>query len=82
MANGGRKVEARRWCKKGYGVTVGEPSGDLAGHVGSGCTPVHPEKELSKDDGPRKGLQAIRGVRGVRVAKAESVHRVCRFMRK
>ena len=40
-------------------------SGDLAGHVGGRCTPVHPKKELSKDDGPRKGPQAIRGVRGV-----------------
>ena len=35
----------------GYGVTVGEPSGDLAGHVGGGCTPVHPENEVYKDDG-------------------------------
>ena len=61
----GRKGEAWRWCKKGYGVTVGEPSGDLAGHVGGRCTPVHPEKELFKDDGPRKGPLAIRGVRGV-----------------
>ena len=24
---------------------------DHVGHVGSRCTPVHPEKELSKDDG-------------------------------
>ena len=63
-------------------MTVWEPSGDLAGHVGGGCTPVHPEKELFKDDGPRKGPQATRGVRGVRAAKAESVHRVCGFMRK
>ena len=63
-------------------MTVGEPTGELAGHVGGGCTPVHPEKELFKDDGPRKGPQATRGVRGVRVAKAESVHRVCGFMRK
>ena len=46
-------------------MTVGEPSGDLAGHVGGGCTPVHPENEVYKDDGPRKGPQATRGVRGV-----------------
>ena len=46
-------------------MTVGEPSGDLAGHVGGRCTPVHQEKGLFKDDGPRKGPQAIRGVRGV-----------------
>ena len=39
-------------------MTVWEPSGDSAGHVGGGCTPVHPEKELTKDDGPRKGPQA------------------------
>ena len=39
-------------------MTVGEPSGDLAGHVGGGCTTVHPQKELFKDDGPRKGPQA------------------------
>ena len=63
-------------------MAVVEPSSDLAGHVGGGCTPVHPEKDLSKDDGLRKGPQAVRGVRGVRVAKAESVHRVCGFMRK
>ena len=43
---------------EGYGVTVGEPSGDSAGHVGCRCTPVHPEKDLTKDDGPRKGPQA------------------------
>ena len=46
-------------------MTVGEPSGDLAGYVSGRCTPVHPEDELYKDDGPRKGPQAIRGVRGV-----------------
>ena len=46
-------------------MTVGEPSGDLAGHVGGGCTPVHSENEVYKDDGPRKGPQAIRGVRVV-----------------
>ena len=46
-------------------MTVGEPSGDLAGHVGGGCTPVHPENGVYKDDGPRKGPQATRGVRGV-----------------
>ena len=46
-------------------MTVGEPSGDSAGHVGGGCTPVHPENEVYKDDGPSKGPQAIRGVRGV-----------------
>ena len=57
--------EARRWGKKGYGVTVEEPSGDLAGYVGGRCTSVHPEAELYKDNGPRKGPQAIRGVRGV-----------------
>ena len=60
-------------------MTVGEPSGDLAGHVGGRCTPVHPGKELSNDDGPRKGPQDTGGVRGVRLAKAESVHRVCVF---
>ena len=32
-------------------MTVGEPSGDPAGHVGGRCTPVHPAKEWSKDDG-------------------------------
>ena len=58
--------EARRWSKKGCGVTVGGPSGDLAGHVGGRCTPVHPKKVLSKDDGPRKGPLATGGVRGVR----------------
>ena len=31
--------------KVGYGVTVGEPSGDSAGHVGGRCTAVHPVKE-------------------------------------
>ena len=31
---GGRKGEARRWFKKGCSVTVWEPSGDSAGHVG------------------------------------------------
>ena len=46
-------------------MTVGEPSGDLAGHVGGGCTPVHPENDMYKDDGPGKGPQATRGVRGV-----------------
>ena len=46
-------------------MTVGEPSGDLAGYVSGRCTPVHPEDELYKDDGPRNGPQAIRGVRGV-----------------
>ena len=34
MAKGGEKGEAWRWFKKGCGVTVGEPSGDSAGHVG------------------------------------------------
>ena len=29
-----------------------------AGHVGGRCTPVHLEKEVTKDDGPRKGPQA------------------------
>ena len=60
-------------------MTVWKPSGDLAGHVSGRCTPVHPEKELFKDDGPRKGPQATRGVRCVRATKAESVHRVCVF---
>ena len=46
-------------------MTVGEPSGNLAGHVGGGCTPVHPENEVYKYDGHRKGPQATRGVRGV-----------------
>ena len=50
--------EARRWCKNGCGVTVGEPSCDSAVYVGGRCTPVHPEKEVMKDDGPRKGPQA------------------------
>ena len=44
--------EARRWCKKGCGVTVGEPSGDSAVYVGGICTQVHPEKEESEDDWP------------------------------
>ena len=39
-------------------MTVGEHSGDPAGHVGGGCVPAHLEKELTKDDGPRKGSQA------------------------
>ena len=39
-------------------MTVGEPSGDTAGYVGGGCTPVHLDKELTKDDGPRNGPQA------------------------
>ena len=43
-------------------MTVGEPSGDLAGHVGGGCTPVHPGNEVYKDDGPRKGPLATGGV--------------------
>ena len=51
-------------------MTVWEPSGDIAGHVGGRCPPVHPEKVVSKDDVPRKGPQATRGVRGVLVAKA------------
>ena len=57
--------EARRWSKKGCGVTVGEPSGDHAGYVGGRCTPVHPKNEVFKYDWPRKGPQATRGVRGV-----------------
>ena len=61
------------------GVTVGEPSGDLAGHVSGRCTPVHPLKELYKDDWPRKGPHVTGGVRVVRATKAESVHRVCVF---
>ena len=56
--------EARRWSNKGCGVSVGESSGDSAGHVGGCCTPVHPGNEVYKHDGPRKGPQAIRGVRG------------------
>ena len=36
----------------GCGVTVVEPSGDSAGHVGGRCTPVHPVKEESEDEGP------------------------------
>ena len=59
------KGEARKWSKKGCGVTVGEPSGDPAGYVGGRCTPVHPKNEVFKYDGPRKGPQAKRGVRGV-----------------
>ena len=39
-------------------MTVGEPSGDSAGHVGGGCLQAHLEKELTKDDGPRKSPQA------------------------
>ena len=57
--------EARRWSKKGCGVTVGEPSGDIAGHVGGRYTSVYPKKEVFKHDGPRKGPQAKGGVRGV-----------------
>ena len=57
-------------------MTVAEPSGDLAGHVGSRCTLVQPEKEVFKYDGPSKGPQATGGVRVVRATKAESVHRV------
>ena len=57
--------EARRGSKKGCGVTVWEPSGDLAGYVGGRCTSVHPKNEVFKHDGPRKGPQAKRGVRGV-----------------
>ena len=34
MDKGGDKGEAWRWFKKGCGVTVGEPSGNSAGHVG------------------------------------------------
>ena len=60
-------------------MTVAEPSGDLAGHVGSRCTLVQPEKEVFKYDGPSKGPQATGGVRVVRATKAESVHRVCVF---
>ena len=47
MDKGGDNGEAWRWFKKGCGVTVGEPSGDSAGHVGGRCTPVHPEKEVT-----------------------------------
>ena len=46
-------------------MTAVEPSGNLAGHVGGGCTPVHPENKVYKDDWPRNGPQATRGVRGV-----------------
>ena len=44
-------------------MTVGEPSDYHVGHVGGRCTTVHPENEFTKDDGPRKGPQAIGGVR-------------------
>ena len=37
-------------------MTVGEPSGDLAGHVSGRCTPVHPENELYKE---RDKVEAI-----------------------
>ena len=57
--------EARRWSKNGCGVTVWEPSGDLAGYVGGRCTSVHSGNGVYKYDWPRKGPQAIRGVRGV-----------------
>ena len=40
-------------------MTVVEPSGDTAGHVGSRCTPVHPEKEESEDDGPSQGVHRL-----------------------
>ena len=63
-------------------MTVGEPSGDLAGHFSVRCTPVHPLKELYKDDVPRNGPQATGGVRVVLATKAESVHRVCVFHEK
>ena len=51
--------EARRWCKKGCGVTVGEPSGDSAVYVGGRCTPVHPEKKESENDGPSQGAHRL-----------------------
>ena len=34
MDKWGDKGEVWRWFKNGCGVTVGEPSGDSAGHVG------------------------------------------------
>ena len=80
MAKGGRKGETRRWCKKGYGVTVGEPSGDSADHVGSRCTPVHPEKEKAEDDGPSQGALRLTWCSRRRRAKAESVHHACGFI--
>ena len=55
-------------------MTVWEPSSYLAGYVGGRCTPVHPEKGLYKDNGLRKGPQAIGGVRIVLATKVESVH--------
>ena len=39
-------------------MIVGKPSGDTTVYVGGRCTPVHPENEVMKDDGPRKGPQA------------------------
>ena len=41
-----------------------DASGDYAGTFGGRCTPVHPVKELSKYDEPRKGsvLQGLEGV--------------------
>ena len=60
-------------------MTVGKPSGDPAGHVGGGCTPVHPEKELMKDDRPSQGDHRLTWSSRSRGAKAESVHQVCCF---
>ena len=57
--------EARRWSKKGCGVTVGEPSGDPVGYVGGRYTSVYPKNEVFKHDGPRKGPHATGCVRGV-----------------
>ena len=61
-------------------MAAAAPGGVVVAWGDGGCPIL--EKVVFKDDGPRKGPQATRGVRGVRVAKAESVHRVCRFMRK
>ena len=61
-------------------MTVGEPSGDSAGHVGSRCTSVHPEKEESEDDGPSQVVLRLMRTSSCRGAKTESVHHVCGFM--
>ena len=62
-------------------MNVGEPLGDSVGHVGGGCTPVHPEKELTKDDGPSQGAHMLTWSSRSRGAKAESVHHVCGFVK-
>ena len=63
-------------------MTVGEPLGDSEGCVGGRCTPVHPEKEESEDDGPSQGVHRLIRTSSCRGAKAESVHHVCGFMEK